>query len=107
MGQCNFSGQRDRSYFIVKGTKEQAQNLAIGWDRQGQSVKIQGWTCDMTITIFLSKSRAGRVMGLNGTITISSSFRSSFPVYGRTFPVLEHPLLFRTSFPVQKHPILV
>ena len=32
-GQYNFSGQRDRSFFIVTG---QAQNLAKGWDGSGQ-----------------------------------------------------------------------
>ena len=46
-GQCNFSGQRDRSSFIVpgqrdKGTTGQDQNLALGWDG----------TQEGTITIF-------------------------------------------------------
>ena len=37
-GQCNFSGQRDRSSFIVmdKGTTGQAKNLAKGRDGPGQ-----------------------------------------------------------------------
>ena len=41
-GQCNFSGQRDRSSFIVpgQGTPGQAQNLAMGQDVPEQSVKI-------------------------------------------------------------------
>ena len=37
-GQCNFSGQRERSSFISrdKGTTGQAKNLAKGWNGPGQ-----------------------------------------------------------------------
>ena len=75
-GQRNFSGQRDRSSFIVpgqrdngtevsslsrdKGTTGQAQNLATGRDGPGQPVKIRDGTRDRTITIFLSQSGVGQ-----------------------------------------------
>ena len=42
-GDCNFSGQRNRSFFIVqdKGKTGQAQILATGQDGLGQPVKIR------------------------------------------------------------------
>ena len=42
------------------GTTGQAQNLAMGRDGPGQSVKIWDGTRDGTITIFLSKSGTGQ-----------------------------------------------
>jgi hypothetical protein len=45
-GQCNFLGQRDRSFFIVPGQRGtgQAQNLTKGQDELGQPVKIRDGT---------------------------------------------------------------
>ena len=45
------------------GTTGQAQNLAMGRDGPGQSVKIWDGTRDGTITTFLSKSGTGGVTG--------------------------------------------
>ena len=47
----------DVSSFRENGTTGQAQNLAMGRDGPGQSVKIGARTLDGTITTFLSKSR--------------------------------------------------
>ena len=46
-----------------KGTTGQAQNLAMGRDGPGQSVKIWDGTRDRTITIFQSKSGTGHGTG--------------------------------------------
>ena len=46
-----------------KGTTGQAQNLAMGRDGQGQSIKIRAGTRTGTITIFLAKSGTGRGTG--------------------------------------------
>ena len=58
------------------GTTGQAQNLAMGRDGPGQSVKIWDGTWDGTITIFLSKSRTGPWKGQNNHYF--SCFRTSF-----------------------------
>ena len=78
-----------------KGTMGRAQNLAMGRDGLGQSVKIQDETWDGTITIFLPNSGMGRTQ--DGTITIfpiNFCFRISFVVLECTFLVLERPFLF-------------
>ena len=85
-GQCNFSGQRDRSFFIVSGQRDNgtSSKSCHGTERDGagQPVKIR-----------------------DGTITIFFCLRASFPVLEHPFPVLERPFLlqniffcFRTSF---------
>ena len=79
-----------------KGTTGQAQNLAMGWDGPGQSIKIWDGTQVGTIPIFLTKSGLGRGTGLDNHYFFLkiSCFRTSFPVLERTFPDLEHPFLF-------------
>ena len=54
-----FPTGRDSATFWDKGTTGQAQNLAMGRDGPGQSVKIWDGTQDGTISIFLSKSGMG------------------------------------------------
>ena len=99
------AGQRDRSPFIVpgqrdngtdvpslsrdKGTTGQAQNLAMGRDGPGQSVKIRDGTRDGTITLFLSKSGTG-----HGTERDNHYFLPIISYFRTSFPVLEHPFLF-------------
>ena len=75
-GQCNFLGQRGRSFFIApdKGTTGQAQKLAKG--REG--------TWDGTITIFLSKSGWDRDRTEQ---SLFFCFRSAFPVLERPFSI--------------------
>ena len=71
-----------------KGTTGQAQNLTMGWDGPGQSVKIWDGTWDGTITIFLSKSRTGR--DNRYFFPMISCFTTSFPAFlvlGRPFPL--------------------
>ena len=69
-----FPTGRDSATFRDKGTEVaslsrdkrttgQAQNLTMGWDGPGQSVKIWDGTRDGTITIFQSKSGTGRGTG--------------------------------------------
>ena len=79
-GQCNFLGQRGRSFFIAtdKGTTGQAQKLAKG--REG--------TWDGTITIFLSKSGWDR----------DRTEQSLFFCFRSAFPVLERPFSIFLSF---------
>ena len=66
-----------------KGTMGQAQNLAMGWEGLGQSVKIRDGTLDRTITILLSKSGTGRMTRWDNHyfFPIISCFRTSFPVF--------------------------
>ena len=85
-----------------KGKMRQAQNLAMRRNGPRKPVKIQ----DGTITIFLSKFRAGQ--GRDGTIkifsydflfhNIFSCFRTSFSVLECPFLVLERPSLFFSFF---------
>ena len=63
-------GTENPSLSRDKGTKGQAQNLAMGRDGPGVPVKIWEGTRDRTITIFLSKPKTGQ--GRDGTITIFS-----------------------------------
>ena len=76
MGQCHFSGQRDRSFFIVPGQ-----------DEPGQPIKIRDKTWKGTITNFLSKSRTGQGRDNHYFFSIISCFRTSLPVLERPFPV--------------------
>ena len=71
-----------------KGTTGQAQNLAMGQDGPEQFVKILDGTRDGTIAIFLSKSGTGRDnYYFFPIISCFFSFRMSFPVLERPFPV--------------------
>ena len=70
------------------GTTGQAQNLAMGRDGPGQSVKIWDGTRDGTITTFWSKSRTGRGMRRD-----NHYFFPIISCFGRFFPVIEHPIL--------------
>ena len=82
----------------------QAQNLPMGHNGPGQSIKIWDGTRDGTITIFLAKSGTAHGTGRDMTITIFwqnlgrltgrdnhyffciiSCFRTSFPVLGHLF----------------------
>ena len=74
---------RDSATFQDKGTTGQVQNLALGRDGPGQSVKIRAGTWDGTITIFLSKSGTGQLL----FFSYDFLFTISFPVFEHTFPV--------------------
>ena len=78
-----------------KGTTGQAQNLAMGQDGPGQSVKIWDGTQDWTITTFSVKIK-GQDAGQDNHYFLPkfSCFRTSFPVLERTFPVLERSFRF-------------
>ena len=89
------AGTEVLSLLQVKGTTEQAQNLALGRDGQEQPVKIRDGTRDGAITIFLSKAGTGQRRVRTITLFfLISCFIPSFPVLKHTFPVLEHPVLF-------------
>ena len=68
MGQCNFSGQRDRSYLIVPEQRKMGpvQNLTKGRDRLGQHVKIQEGTRNRMVQDFdilschVSRNKTGK-----------------------------------------------
>ena len=65
MGQCNFYGERDKSSFIVSGTKGQRDKLKIlPRDRTGQPVKIWDEPRDEIVQEF---DRLSRPAGQNGT----------------------------------------
>jgi hypothetical protein len=95
-GQCNFSGQRDRSFYIVPGQRDNgtsskschgpgragtaSQNLGrdAGQDNHCFAVKIRDSTRDGTIIIFF----------------LRFPVLEHFPVLELNFPVLECPFLF-------------
>jgi hypothetical protein len=89
-GRCNFSGQRDRSSFIVPGQRDNgtSSKSCYGTGRDFlQAVPSRPRTFQDTITFnFVHK--------MHYFFPMISCFRTSFPVLECTFPVLERPFLF-------------
>ena len=83
-GQCNFSGRRDRSFFIVPGQRD-----------NGTSSKSCHGTGRNGIFDRLSRPVPGRPAGQNHLkIWTFLEKITRFPVLECHFPVLEHPFLF-------------
>ena len=99
-GQDNFSGQRDRRFFIVPGQKDNGISSTFchgtlhGTERTRIACQICDKTRNGTITFF--HQNPGRDAGLDGIITIFSYnilfwnifsyFRTSYSVLECTFP---------------------
>ena len=116
-GQCNFLGQKDRSFFIVPGQKDNrtrmgreiGQSLFFcqnpGWDA---GCGIWDGTQDGTRGGTQDRTQDGTRDGIGNTFffPIISCHRTSFPVLECTFSVLECLSCFRTSFSVLEFPFL-
>jgi hypothetical protein len=85
-GQCNFLGQRDRSFFIVPGQRDNLKILP--WNGTGRDSKsISGTGRGMGQSLLCCQNP-----GQDYFFPTISCFGTSFHVLEHKFSVLEHPI---------------
>ena len=101
-GQCNFSGHRDRSFFVVPGQRDNgtSSKSCHGTGRAGTACQNLGRDAGRDNHYFSIKIRDGTIIMISCFRTSFFCFRTSFPVLERPFPVVEHlfPVLERLFY---------